>query len=202
MIPWNRFLPCLRFQYLSILQQIPCVHIVEILAICGHREMSSPGERSSFERENALSLSAYRGYLRMRIVPVICETLKIILRTPRVRVSILSLPMDRRFLVCLVSLDSPFPRPWEPFAPDVAAFFDELRRRKLRSGRAVNRHHWQNNPRSTASAEFQRGRHRIWCRQNHGPQCVRNGYTDTMALRKYPGGQVHCDIERIGFAGF
>jgi hypothetical protein len=63
----------------------------------------------------------------MGIVALVSQILEVILLAPRIFVSILAFPVNRRFLPRFVALDRPFSGPGESFALDVVAFFGRLR---------------------------------------------------------------------------
>lgn len=82
----------------------------------------------------------------MGVVAVVSETLKIILRAPRILVSVLAFPEHGRLLARFIALHRPLARPGKSFVLNVCSLFGCLRRRELRRGRPVCRDNRQNNP--------------------------------------------------------
>src|SRR4051795_5789280 len=121
MISRNRLFPSFCLQHLPIFQQFPCVLVIEIPLIRSHQKMPAPSECAALQSENALRLSTDGAMFRMRIVPVIRETLEILLRSPRILIAIFAAPVHRRFLMCFIPLDRPIPGPGESFTLDVGA---------------------------------------------------------------------------------
>src|SRR5579862_9027916 len=117
--------------------------------------MSTPHQRAALQGEYALRFTMHRARLRMRVIPVIGETFKIVLCAPRIFVSIFALPVHGCFLMRLVALYRPLTRPGEALTLDVPALFLGLRRRKFWSRLSMNRHYRKNQARSAISAELQ-----------------------------------------------